>query len=41
MIDLKNTTLVAIGSTKIEETLKAIDICHKYCNFYIRPLIRR
>jgi hypothetical protein len=34
MIDLKNTTLVAIGSTKIEYTLKAIDICKKYANFY-------
>ena len=33
MIDLNNTTLVAIGSTRINETLKAIDICHKYCNF--------
>lgn len=34
MINLHNTTLVAIGSTKINETLKAIDICHKYCSFY-------
>ena len=34
MIDLKNITLVAIGSTKIEYTLKAIDICKKYANFY-------
>lgn len=34
MINLNNTTLVAIGSTRIKETLKAIDICHKYCNFY-------
>lgn len=34
MIDLRNTTLVAIGSTRIKETLKAIDICHRYCSFY-------
>lgn len=34
MINLSNTTLVCIGSTKIKETLKAINICHKYCNFY-------
>jgi hypothetical protein len=32
-IDLSNTSLIAIGSTKIDETLKAIDICKTYCNF--------
>lgn len=30
MIDLSNTTLVCVGSTKIEQSLKAIEICKKY-----------
>lgn len=33
-LDLTNTTLVAISSNKIKETLQAIDICKKYANFY-------
>lgn len=33
MLDLKNITLVAIGSTKVEETLAAIKICTQHCNF--------
>lgn len=32
-ISLKNICLVAIGSTKIDETLSAIDICKKNCIF--------
>ena len=33
MLNLKNILLVAIGSTKISETLKAIDICLSQCSF--------
>lgn len=32
-LNLKNITLIAIGSTKIEETIKAINICQKSCDF--------
>lgn len=32
-LNLKNITLIAIGSTKIEETIKAINICQKSCSF--------
>jgi len=34
VIDLTNTTLVVVGSTRVQENLKAIEICEKYCNFY-------
>lgn len=33
-IDLKNTTLVSITSNKVEETLKAFDICKLNIDFY-------
>jgi hypothetical protein len=33
MLDLSNISLVAIGSTKINETLKAISHCHSLCRF--------
>lgn len=33
MIDLSNTTLICVGSTKIIETLKAIDICLNVAKF--------
>ena len=33
MINLGSVCLVAIGSTRIKETLKAIQQCQKYCNF--------
>ena len=32
-LDLSSISLVALGSTKIVETLSAIDICLKYANF--------
>jgi hypothetical protein len=32
-LHLKNITLIAIGSTRIEETLSAIEICKKTCIF--------
>jgi hypothetical protein len=32
-INLKQTILIAAGSTKINETLQAIEICKKYCTF--------
>lgn len=32
-LNLQNITLVSVGSTKVEETLQAIDICKKYCKF--------
>jgi hypothetical protein len=33
-LDLNKITLVAVGSTKIEETIKAIKLCCSYANFY-------
>lgn len=33
-LDLTNTTLIAIDSQKISKTLKAIEICCQYVNFY-------
>jgi hypothetical protein len=33
MLNLKNICLIAIGSTKIEQTKKAIDICLSHCEF--------
>lgn len=34
MLDLKDVTLIAIGSTKIVETLRAINLCLKVGKFY-------
>lgn len=34
MLNLKNITLVCIGSTNINFSLKAIDICIKFASFY-------
>lgn len=33
-LNLKNVTLVAISSVRIEQTLKALNICESYCDFY-------
>lgn len=33
MIKLDNVSLVCVGSTKIEESLKAIEICKNFCKF--------
>lgn len=33
-INLKNVTLVAISSVKIEQTIRALKICEKHCDFY-------
>ena len=33
-INLKNVTLVGISSIRIDQTLKALNICEKHCDFY-------
>lgn len=33
-LNLKNVTCIAVASNKIKETIKAIEICQSYCDFY-------
>jgi hypothetical protein len=37
-INLKNVTLIGISSIKMEQTIQAMKICEKYCNFYDKIL---